>query len=137
MGGVNFSMKRWALRLFPDCGLSDRRFPKIGLIPLQVVGHGTIAYINVDCCGKFFYFFGEVQRILVRCCLDFGHVHRFRSYSFGHLHSDMLTFLFTFYYIAYFLNNFWLELLSSSIFWSYLNRYYLVSYQDWVVTPTQ
>ena len=50
-------------------------------------------YKNVCCCGKFFNFFSQVQRIHVRRCLEFGHVHRFQSNSFGHLHSVMLTFL--------------------------------------------
>ena len=39
------------------------------------------------------YFFGQVQGIHVRRCLEFGHVHRFWSNSFGHLHLIMLTFL--------------------------------------------
>ena len=33
------------------------------------------------------FFFGQVQHIDVRRCQFFGHVHRFQSYSFGHLHS--------------------------------------------------
>ena len=41
--------------------------------------------VNVRCCGIIYYIFGHVQKVNVRRCQFSGHVHQFRSYSFGHL----------------------------------------------------
>ena len=43
--------------------------------------------INVRLCGNIFYIFGHIHHVNVRRCQFFGHVHQFRSYSFGHLDS--------------------------------------------------
>ena len=43
--------------------------------------------INVCRCGNIYYIFGQVHHVNVCRCQLFGHVHQFRSYSFGHLNS--------------------------------------------------
>ena len=47
--------------------------------------------VKVRHCGDIYYILGHVHHIKVRGCQVFGHVHKFWSYSFGHLYSVMLT----------------------------------------------
>ena len=42
--------------------------------------------IHVRCCGNIFYIFGQLHHVNVRHQL-FGHVHQFRSYSFGQVNN--------------------------------------------------
>ena len=40
--------------------------------------------VNACRCGNIYCIFGHIHHVNVRCQF-LGHVHRFRSYSFGHL----------------------------------------------------
>ena len=70
--------------------------------PVNVPRCGDIYYIfyfrsyspvKVHRCGNIYYIFGHVHHVKVCRCQFFGHVHKFWSNSFGHLHSVKLTFL--------------------------------------------
>ena len=43
--------------------------------------------VHVHHCGNIYYIFGQVHYVNICRCQLFGHVHQFRSYSFGHLDS--------------------------------------------------
>ena len=64
--------------------------------PIHVCRYGNIYYIfdfrsfspiHVRCCGNIYYTFGQVHHVNVHRCQLLDHVHRFRTYSFGHLDS--------------------------------------------------
>ena len=50
----------------------------------------SYSHKHICCCGNFFDFFGQVQRIHVRRCQEFGHVHRIQSSSFGHVNIPLI-----------------------------------------------
>ena len=58
--------------------------------------------IHVCRCGNIYYIFGQVHHVNVHRCQLFGHVHRFWSYSFGHLDSIKLITLVPLLLLSYF-----------------------------------
>ena len=46
--------------------------------------------IHVLHCDNIYYIFGQVHHVNVRRCQLFGHVHRFRSYSFGQVWNHII-----------------------------------------------
>ena len=61
-------------------------------------GHSIItpyldSHVKVRHCGNIYYIFLSSSKVNIHQCKFFGHVHRFWSYSFGHLDSVMWVFL--------------------------------------------
>ena len=66
---------------------------KTFVVVVKFITVSSFGHIQTNSGNSGNFFFGQVQRIHIRRCLEFSHAHRFWSNSFGHLHSVMLTFL--------------------------------------------